>query len=432
MKRRIAAACVILSLVAVFVYCAVAKIARWQVATAQKQPDLPRIEISLNGVTYQDIKDNGRSIRYSGNTLRLSDGEENWEFQDVEIKGRGNSTWGADKKPLQVKLPQKFSVLGMPAEKKWVLLANIFDESLLRNDLALTMSEWLGEQYLKSGKFVNLSIDGEDQGLYYIVSKVEIEKTRVNLRDPLGILVELDNLYAGENHYEAVDGSKLTVSDLVADDNEKAAMKDFLDSFNKLYLAAENGDFAIVQEVADVKSLVRYYLLSEFTSNPDAYSTSYYFYKDGPEDKIHAGPGWDFDYAFGNRNWEWGRADFHSPFLFQAREVEAFGGEERNVLTGAMVEYERLPIISRLFYYLARMPEFRSEVRATFDQTLRGRCDELLAIIEQRSDLIRESALMDGEIWHKNGYDEAVAELAEWIRLRYGYFEYLYSPDEAK
>ncbi|MBQ6019170.1 MAG: CotH kinase family protein, partial [Clostridia bacterium] len=77
------------------------------------------------------------------------------------IKGRGNSTWAADKKPLNIKFEEKTDVLGMGKAKKWSLLANHFDASLLRNSLALNIAEAIGLPYTPSYRMVDLYINGE-------------------------------------------------------------------------------------------------------------------------------------------------------------------------------------------------------------------------------------------------------------------------------
>ncbi len=63
---------------------------------------------------------------------------------DTEIRGRGNSTWAWDKKPYRLKLSSSTEILGMPASKHWVLLANYADKTLMRNDIAFMFSRSLG------------------------------------------------------------------------------------------------------------------------------------------------------------------------------------------------------------------------------------------------------------------------------------------------
>lgn len=85
------------------------------------------------------------------------------------IKGRGNSTWGYPKKPYTLKLDSKTSVLGMPKHKRWALLANWMDRTLLRNDVSLELgrrSKALG--WTPDGRFVELILNGKHMGNYYV------------------------------------------------------------------------------------------------------------------------------------------------------------------------------------------------------------------------------------------------------------------------
>ena len=76
------------------------------------------------------------------------DGNAVYDGALTQIKGRGNSTWLADKKPYQIKLKDKTDLLqtGDDANKSktWVLLTNHSDTSGLRNNIVYDMSVALG------------------------------------------------------------------------------------------------------------------------------------------------------------------------------------------------------------------------------------------------------------------------------------------------
>lgn len=67
--------------------------------------------------------------KYNSTNTTLYDGE-------LEIRGRGNSSWEAPKKPYRIKLASKADIFGMGANKHWTLLANYYDSSLSRNKLS--------------------------------------------------------------------------------------------------------------------------------------------------------------------------------------------------------------------------------------------------------------------------------------------------------
>ena len=389
---------------------------------------IPKMEISLNGTTLEEIHNEGKDVKYGGNDLTLVIDGEDLQFSDVEIRGRGNSTWGQPKRPYQIKFAEKVGLFGMGKARKWVLLANYFDVSQIRTDVAFYLERMLEMEYALNGSFVNLVIDGEDLGLYYLTPKVEIGKNRVDLREPDGILVEFDNLYGKyEEYYRSREGHFLVVKDAVVEDNEEWAMQNFLADFDKLILAAEKGDFDEVMKVADAGSLAKYYLLSEFTVNPDGYVSSLYFYKDGAEDKIHAGPGWDFDFAMGNRKWIWAvTEDFYSPFETRVQEQYAFGGKIYDSVSGEYIDKKPDQSVLRLFYYLMKISEFRELVNKIYQEKMMGEKEKFFNHIDEQVKLIKESAIWDAKKWEQEDFESAVATLKKWLTDRYEYFDEIY------
>lgn len=389
------------------------------------QGKLPRLDVSLNEVSLAEIGEGAKDIKYSDNRVKLSSEAGVEEFEQVELKGRGNSTWIQPKHPYQLKFSEKADLFGMGAARKWVLLANYLDYSLLRNDTAFYLERMLESDFAMSGEYVELYVDNEYIGLYLLTPKMEIGKNRINLKNPLGILMELDNLHsAEETHYTSAAGHWLLADDVVQPARTDEAVADFMESFNQLELAAERGDFTTVNQLIDVESFAKYYLMSEFTVNPDAYDTSYYFYKDGAADVIHAGPGWDYDFALGNRVWGWAyNEDFYSPFATRVQEKYAFGGElYYDEELGEMAERAPETGVSRLFYYLMRMPDFENAVKSVYRKQLLGLKDELIAHMRERAELIREAALRDSEKW-EHDFDAELEYLMEWVGNRYDYFD---------
>ena len=124
-----------------------------------------------------------------------SDGLTNLPSTKMKIKGRGNSTWWQGgiwgKKPYQIKFSEKTDVLNMSADKKWVLLAEISDISLIRNKIAREISNISRFDYVPQAKYIDLYINNEYVGIYLVGQKVEESSNRVNIGDN-GYLVEID------------------------------------------------------------------------------------------------------------------------------------------------------------------------------------------------------------------------------------------------
>lgn len=390
------------------------------IITGQKDT-FPTLEISLKDVPIEQIDAGTKDIKYPGNTVSITTDGKTTTYNDVEIKGRGNSTWGQVKKPYQIKFSEKTDLFGHGATKKWVLLADYLDETHLRNDTAFYLADLLDENYTYQGSPVELYIDNNYRGLYYIVKKIGTDKAGVNLKNDDGILVELDN------HYGELDGCNydskgncFVEKDVISEDYSDSAMKDFISSINSLRKAIHNKDFDSIKEIINVDSFAKYYLLNEFTVNPDAYDSSFYMYKDGKESKIYAGPIWDFDLAFSNLTWRDPIIDFdmfYSPFENMILKQYAYYSQGS----------ESSKKISTLLYDLMDIPEFEQRVKEIYQETLSGRGEELLDYIKSQANYIRPAVLRDQDRWKlKTNFDEEVDYLIDWVAKRYDHFEQTY------
>lgn len=98
------------------------------------------------------------------------------------VKGRGNSTWRLPKKPYNVKLDEKHSILGMKKSKKWVLLSQpYYDRTQMHNSTAFEMARLTDYKWVPSGEFVELIFNGEHQGLYYLCEKIDVAKNKIDI-----------------------------------------------------------------------------------------------------------------------------------------------------------------------------------------------------------------------------------------------------------
>lgn len=380
-----------------------------------KKTELPTINLGLNDVTYEEFCSGTKDKKYKGNTVNFTVDGTTTTYENVELKGRGNSTWGQPKSPFQLKFSESVDLLGLGSAKKWVFLANYFDDSNLRNDMAFKLADMLGEEYATRGEFVKVMVGEDYLGLYYVTHKMEAKKGSVELQDKLGVLMEIDILHRDtEDCIDTKYGTCMTLKDPVADEDEEAdivqtAIDGFMDSYNRFEEAVRAKDWNWISEIVDTRSLAEYYIISEFANNPDAYDSSYYFYKDGPDDKIHAGPIWDYDYAFANHGWA---SDIEestfSPYVTNYN---------RDVLKQALVAQE--------MYYLVEMPEFMEEVKAVYKEKMAGKSEEFLGWLKSRAASIREESLNDADRWAIDGVVEDTDYLIDWMRRKYDYLEYV-------
>ena len=224
------------------------------------------------------------------------------------IRGRGNNTWTYEKKSYKIKFPEKQDPLDIgKKETTFVLLANMCDQSLLRNDTALELMDMFEHlRYSPNATSVEVYLNGEYRGVYLFAEEITEDKAHLDLNDS-EVETELDTGYLMEMSYYAetvdfeVTGKRFEIkSDLSKDrrtaDKQRAYIAEYM---NKCMEAIQSGDEARVEKLIDIDTLVDAYIAEEITKNLDMGWDSFYLYKDAGE-KLCFGPLWDFDLSFGN------------------------------------------------------------------------------------------------------------------------------------
>ena len=217
---------------------------------------------------------------------------------------RGNASRDFPKKPYRIKFDKKQNVLDAPAKaKKWTLINNYGDKTLMRNLVAFELSRRLGMAYTPYGTAVDVLLNGEFKGCYQLCDQVTINKNRVNITEMTpddnqgsaltgGYLIEVDAYaYNEKSWFNSNKGNPVTIKSPDEDEitaNQKQYIRNF---FNKM----ENQWSVYL----DVNSFLRHFLVGELSGNTDTY-WSVFMYKERNEDLLRVGPVWDFDLAFNN------------------------------------------------------------------------------------------------------------------------------------
>jgi len=290
---------------------------------------LPIVYVDTEGEAI-DSKDD-----YVNGTVSIDGGGSFESLSDVEmkIKGRGNSTWWQGgiwgKWPYQIKFGDKTEVLGMPEDKKWVLLAEISDVSLIRNKIVREIANSGKFDYVPKAEYVELFLNNEHVGTYLIGQKVEESKNRVNIGDD-GYLIEIDTNAHGRIDEEDV-YFKSSQSGVWSEDNvfnikepgldydtdEFNTIKDLVDNFEKALFGDNFKDPELgYRAYIDLDSFIDWYIVNEISKNQDAASFSSIYFNYIPGEKIKMGPIWDFDLAFGNVNYS--TAEFYNGFWIKS------------------------------------------------------------------------------------------------------------------
>lgn len=235
----------------------------------------------------------------------------------VDVRGRGNSTWSFfDKKAYKLKFTVKTDLFGMGAAKKWILLANALDESMMRNYIAFSLGKALGLEYTSDFQFVNLYLNNEYKGVYLLCEQVQEGASRVNINTSKTGQVDTGYLLEGINNPAPVDYRTFTLPsvngqqlgdpgsfifiikspDLIqCTDEQKNFISDYVSKANE---AIFKKDWTKIQQYIDVNSFVNMFLLDEIMLNQDMGYSFYMYKKQGG--KLYMGPMWDFDQSCGS------------------------------------------------------------------------------------------------------------------------------------
>ena len=338
------------------------------------------------------------------------------------IRGRGQGSWGMDKHPYKIKLEDKADLFGMGKARTWVLLANYFDDSLMRNWMVQWMGEQVGLEYTPQGVFVEVVMNGDYLGSYCLCEQVQLNKARVAIdelkeedrEEPAiqgGYLLEFcPNEEEGPDAFETARGLRLGTMNPSFDPENDGYVNDIQKNYIRDYVQkaedaifSEDGSYA---EYLDLQSLADYWWIMEFVMNEDAfYTDSQHMFKprfepDGSEGRLHFGPLWDFDASLGN---------------------------------GQTVTEQETGFGNTVFIWmdeLRKKPEFREVLKERW-LVLDEKLEELVrdgGALDRAAAVVKGSWYRDEERWHAfkeerdmlplRSFEQETEHLKKWISLR--------------
>ena len=245
---------------------------------------------------------------------------------DLEyIRGRGNSTWTAPKKPYKVKLAKKTDLFGMSKNKSWCLLANYYDKSLMRNKLAFDLAADIGMPFTPQCVYVDLVMNGEYLGSYQLAEQVKVDAGRVEIDDledtpdatdpeiiSGGYMIEItpyDRVKSDEVSFGASRANKALVFESPSFEEginqaQYNYMEDYYHRMEEAVYSSNgyNSRGEYWSDLLDIDSTADFFIMEELFKNNDAMYASARFYKPRG-DKLHMGPIWDFDLTAGDYDW---------------------------------------------------------------------------------------------------------------------------------
>ena len=257
-------------------------------------------------------------------TVYNPDGTVDCATTNCGVRLRGNTTKEYPKKPFAIKLTEKKSMLGMPKHKRWVLLANWLDHSMIRNTVAFDIAHaieyaWrengtIGEgiPWTPSGKNVELVVISQKDnkayhvGNYFLCEQIKIDENRLNIADPYDIekpgaddYTQYGFLIEGVTDDKLDEPSNFTSSNGIIfqfkDELSSTILSQVKTKMNRIESNIVNGNYSAAYDELDINSLIDQMLIWELTLNREyGDPSSVYMYID-KVGKLSAGPIWDFD-----------------------------------------------------------------------------------------------------------------------------------------
>ncbi len=333
-----------------------------------------------------------------------------------KMKGRGNTSWNADKKGFNVTLTDNIELAGMSKCKKFSLISNFQDAAMARNRILYDMSDAVGLPYASDSRFIDLYTNGKYQGTYQMCEKIEVGKNTLmpdikeddyldpetgGVKENFSFVAEIDPSPAADDfHFSVQNGSNITMKspELEVGDPNIAAVRGYVKNkfnamFNKLTANAPDLD-----DYIDLDSLAKIYLINELGKNWDSGAASF-FLTFKPDQtgkyKFFASPVWDYDNSLGNARGvendlrRMNVTDYTLPSGWWATLKGGYGGP--NILATAAKQSVVMNEVYKIWFedFLPAIDTLTSTGVDTGD----------LYSGDVYADIIRDSAAMNYKIW---------------------------------
>ncbi|MDE6270498.1 MAG: CotH kinase family protein [Muribaculaceae bacterium] len=247
------------------------------------------------------------------------------------VRERGNVSRTFPKKPWRIKFDKKQRVLDAPAKaKKWTLINNYGDKSLMRNILAFEIARRVEMPYVPYCRPVDVILNGEYKGCYQLCDQVEVNPGRLEITEMEpediegealtgGYFLEVDAYAYDEPEGEWFVTTPRSIPVIIKSPDDGGTPEQYAyisrymnDVVRRVFSQSPDADY---RDLFDVPSFVRHFIVGELSGNTDTYWSTF-LYKERADDKIYTGPVWDFDIAFDNDYRIYPLSDITDTFLF--------------------------------------------------------------------------------------------------------------------
>ncbi len=387
----------------------------------------------------------------------------------IGIKWRGESSLNFNQKKYTIETWDEagndidVSLLGMPEEADWVLLAPYNDVSMVRDVFAYYMWNEMGHWGPRT-QMCEAVVNCEYMGVYALCERIKRNKNRIDIsklkpediegRDVTGGYILRIDAYDEEDEtfQSKVKGIQVqqnwgwggtTTTTIEApitwtiyypkkediQPEQRAYIQDYVDQTEQ---AIQADNFADPEEgyahFINVESFVDYFIHTELSLNADGFKRSAYYYKekdkkDGSVGKLFAGPVWDFNLAYGNCS------------FCNANKVESW------VYEGC--ETNPTPVMWRR---LLEDPTFRNAVKCRYlalrqtilsEESIDAFLDSYAALLDEAKDRQLQKykeILKSNNPWdfgptsfyaayRVSSYEEEIATVKDWFRQRLAFLD---------
>ena len=367
-------------------------------------PQVPVIRITTeNGAPVVDKKN------YIKGTVVIEDpAGMYWDTPRLELKmtkdgirGRGNTPWDMPKKPYKMKFDSKVSIFGLGEDKEWVILANYADKTLLRNVVAMKLSEIVGMPWTPAMLPVEVYMNGSYLGCYTFSEHKKVSEHRVDLdivgeSDNSGDAVTGDYYMEIEQNqdettcfYTQVCGIPMMFSD--PEVPTAAQLQYVKDYFRQAETALRSSNFTDPdtgwQKYIDIETFAKAYLVNELTKNIDGNMRKSSFITKKKNDKFQMYHLWDYDLALGNCNYlddEFGASD---------------GPEGWFIKDYTWARYSPLGYHHQWFTILTKDPAFCAKVKELWN-THYDELKNIPGFIDQMATYLKDAQKRNFEKWN--------------------------------
>ena len=365
-------------------------------------------------------------LRYRGHSSYAYSLKKPYSFRPLDRPLESGGSW------------KKASLLGMPRDSHWALLAPFNDKSMMRDLLAFEIARpWM--DYVPQGRYCEVIVNGIYYGVFILCEVVSKGKNRLDLDDPGttgdaltgGYMVEVErddevnfvsrffpvrrdgsviNWRRIHFKYKIPDYEDLSPAQLdyihAAVDRMEAALADYS------YRNAVTGECDYIDEM----SFIDYQLIIELGHNVDGYRLSgkCYKHRDSQDPRFKMAL-WDMNLAFGNANYNEGwRTD---TWIYQMNDV--------------LVREGHSDMVPFWWYKLNKDKKYVKHLKERWAQYLQStlRHDRLMAIVDSLAHVLTVAAAESRnsraypywgqEVWPNyyiaKDYGDEVAYLKRWL-----------------